>query len=49
MIGKVRVEHKCKIISKFDLVGMRWDEKLKVEQKRDFFPSSELCLGGMND
>ena len=37
MIGKVRVEHKCKIISKFDLVGMRWDEKVKVEQKTQFF------------
>ena len=49
MIGKVRVEHKCKIISKFYLVGMKWDEKVKVEQKRHFFPSSELCLGGMND
>ena len=49
MIGKVRVEHKCKIISKFVVVGKRWDEKVKVEQKCNLFPPSELCLGGIND
>ena len=45
MIGKVRVEHKCKIISKFDLVGMRWDEKVKVEQKCNLFYSKLVLVG----
>ena len=45
MIGKVRVEHKCKIISKFDLVGMRWDEKVKVEQKRNLFSFFRTVTG----
>ena len=39
MIGKVRVKHNYKIISIFELVGMRWDEKVKVEQKCNFLPS----------
>ena len=39
MIGKVRVKRNYKIISIFELVGMRWDEKVKVEQKCNFLPS----------
>ena len=39
MIGKVRVKHNYKIISIFELVGMKRDEKVKVEHKCNFLPS----------
>ena len=45
MIEKMRDEQKCKVISKVELGGMRWDEKVKVEQKCNLLYSKLVLVG----